>query len=365
VLVIALLAVAGTVISTSAATESPQQVLKRAEKFLQKAKSFEFKAAIGLAGAPPAGTLEEAAIFPDRGHALLTLPDRTAEGIFDKEVGFGRGAPTGQDISAAPYTPLYGHGEYAIFGRPQDLKKILGQIEDPQIVSTGAEGTVLRANFKEPGKVYNIGTHPYTAAHIDVTIAANGEPTAVALAASGPDGDVQATVDDINWNGRVSIPHGPKKPDFFDADAISQFESTTPLHQPKAIPRGWKLDIARVLPAEFTAEGCPQADIAYADPRSNQADYAEVFEFPTACARPFQGGLPLTLGPYQGQFAPGDPGAATPTPTQAQFDANGTTIQVVTSLSGADFEKVFGTLVAFNATKPPKASVSVGLSTAS
>ena len=350
-----MLLTAGAATPATAGGDSPQQVLKRVEKFVKKAKTVELKATLAAAGAP-VGKLEQSAIFPDRGRTMFTLGD-TTETLYIKDLAFQRGGPADGSVEDLPFDPVYGHpDEYPIFVRPQDLTKLIGQVEAPEIVSQGADGTVLRASFKDPSKVYRVGQNPYTEAHLDVTVADNGEPTAVTLTGSGPDGEVSASTDELTWNKHVAPIRVPSLSDLIDKDAVTSF-SDSELYQPKAIPRGWKLALARVLPAGQTAEGCPQVVTAYADPKGHQQIASVIFQFPTSCAQPQQGAPdsppePLTLGSYQGTIVDDDnPGVG------AQFDANGTTVQVGTSLTRAEFEKMFGSLVPLDFEKPPKATL--------
>jgi hypothetical protein len=187
------------------------------------------------------------------------------------------------------------------------------------------------------------------------------EPTAATVAASGPSGEVAATAGKLTWNKRVSLPRPPLTEDPVDKAAVSGF-SDAPLRQPKALPRRWKLAQADVLRAEETAEGCPEVHIAYGVGQRVGRDFADTFQFPTTCARGLAGGQPLTIGPYQGTIAT-DESFQVPR-TVAEFDADGTTIQVTTTLTPDEFAKVWGSLTALNLDKPPKANLPVASSSA-
>lgn len=344
------LAVAGVAVPAAAATSSPEQVLQRAKAFAERAKSVEFTATLEFGGAI-VGTLEQAAVLPKRGRSVLTRGADIVDRSFVKDQAFVRESPQGAPVEGFPYVPQYGHPkEYLAFERPQDIAKIVSFLKDPEIVSEGADGTVVRGTFKEPDKL-SVGPANPTAAHLDLVVAPDGEPKSFTLVASGPDGELIATADDVTWNGRVTVPT-PKNADLVDEDAVSQFVDA-PLYRPKTLPRRWKLELAQVFVAAQTVEGCAQVETAYVDPESRRQDFLDIFEFPTPCASPdpLELGEPLTLGSYQGTIRDvfGEP-------LRAQFDVDGTTVQVHTSLSREEFEKVLGELVPLDFDKAPNAS---------
>jgi len=330
-------AIAGGALPIGASTSSPEQVLERVEKFGRRAKTVEFTAAIQSNGVA-VGTLEQTAVFPNRGRSVLTRGADILDTNFVKDQAFARESSQGTPVEGLPYYPQYGRSShYVAFERPQDITKVVALLKDPEIVSEGAGSTVVRGTFKQPGDIIRAGPNPYTSAHLDLTVAANGEPTSFTLVASGPDGEVTATANDIAWNSPVTVPK-PKKTDLVNKDAVSQF-GDAPLYQPKALPRGWKLDLARVLPAEQTAEGCAQVETVYVDPKSRQQNVIDIFQFPTTCAQALQGGEPFTLGSSQGTIR-----EVSGQSLLAQFDVNGTTVQVGTSLTREEFNKVLGEL---------------------
>jgi len=348
----AAVAVAGIALPAPAATSSPEQALQRAEKFVKRAKSVEFTAVI-QAGGVAVGTLEQAAVLPNRGRSVLTRGADIVDTIFVKDLAFFRESPQGAPVEGLPYFPRYGHAkDFLAFERPQDIAKIVSLLRDPEIVSEGADGTVVRATFKEPANIIRATPNPYTAAHLDVVVAPDGEPTSFTLVASGPDGEVTATANDVTWNGRVAVPT-PKKADLLNEGSVAQF-GDSPLYQPRALPRRWKLDLAQVVAAAQTFEGCAQVETAYVRPQGRQQEFIDIFQFPTTCARPQEGGEPLTLGSHTGTILPGF--GSSPL-LRAQFDVDGTTVQVATSLTRDEFEKVFGELEPLDFDKPPKANL--------
>jgi hypothetical protein len=345
-IVIVLVGSIGAALPASAFAETAEAALARAEKFLKKAKAVEFTAAVTASGAP-VGSLEQAAVFPDRGRSLLTTGTDEQESIFIKDVPYHREATDG-GVEDLPILPAYGHpDEYLAFERPQDIAEIVDLLENPAVVSADSKRTVVSAAFKDPANVLRATPNPYTSAQLEVTIAPNGEPTAFTLSATGSDGDVTATSTDVAWNGHPSIPKSVKRQSRLASDDVAGYTDAS-VYQPKAVPKGWKLDLAEVVPPELTAEVCEQAHTVYALPSAPIEEFIETFQFPTACANPnaLQNPQPLTVGPYQGQIFVGDL-------IGAQFDANGTTVQVTTSLDRDDFEAILGDLVPFDPDRAP------------
>jgi hypothetical protein len=345
-----LVVLAGATIPAAAqSSSSPEQVLQKAEKFLKKAKTVQYTAALQTGGAD-VGTYEQTAQFPAKGQALLVMASNVVDSVYIGDRSYFRAGPSEAAIADLAYDPQYGRSpEFSIFERPQDLVKLVGELENPQIVSDGPDGTVVRADFSDPAKVIRATDNPYTSAHVDITVAKSGEPTKVVLTASGPDGEVTATSGDITWNGKVTVPT-PATKDSFDKQGLAAYKDAK-LYQPTAIPKAWKFHLANILPAAVATEGCDQAHIAYADPKNPEQEFLELYEFPTSCAQEPTGGEPFALGSHQGVIGEGN-GL-----TFVQVDLDGTTIQVNTNLSRDQLQKILATPAAFAFNKPPKSTL--------
>jgi hypothetical protein len=350
-LVVALLATVVAAIgvgpATAAGSGNPQQLLGEVQQFLRKAKTLHFVADLQVPGEAKAGTVEESAVFPDRGRSVITHGASSTEQVFRKDQVFFRATQGSPALSDLAYHQAYGvPTQYDAFVRPQDLRTLTGLLQDPRIVSTGPEGTVLRAFFKEPAQVLNLGSNPYTAAHVDVTVAPGGEPTALSLAATGPDGDVSMKTTELTWNGRVRIA-APSKAELLDKHAVTAF-SDSPVYQPRALPRGWKLALAQVLEPTETTEGCREAETIYANPKTHQQDYLDLYMFPTSCEESLAGGQPFTIGPYRGSILEQPSGELF-----AQFDVNDTTVQVITTLRNDELASLMNRVDPLDFSKPP------------
>ena len=107
---------------------------------------------------------------------------------------------------------------------------------------------------------------------------------------------------------------------------VAAFKDTE-LYMPKAIPAGWKLVRAVVLPAEETKEDCAQVELQYADPASPGRNYLSLYQFPIGCLLPFDG-EPFAAGAYRGYGR-----SSKEEGTLVQITVGATTLQAKTTLS--------------------------------
>ena len=93
-----------------------------------------------------------------------------------------------------------------------------------------------------------------------------------------------------------------------EEEAIAAWKGVS-LYMPKAIPVGWALDYADVLPADDTVEGCEQVEIDISpvdvDFSADEFPYLWIYLLPTSCAEDFTGpGVKaFRAGPYSGFVA--------------------------------------------------------------
>jgi len=331
----------------ASAQADAQAVLDKVESFLKKAKSVEFTANFKV-GEADVGTLLEQGSFPNKGRTVLTLGGDVTETIFIKSNVYRRGTGAEVPIEDVKFEPVFGVGsDFLTFERPQDIQDLVSLVTTPEIVSEDANGTTLKVAFKDPGKVIRATPNPYTEGSLEVVVATSGEPTSIALAVSGPDGAVTATAD-ITWNKKVKI-SAPKLGDILDTDAVAAFDDA-PVLQPAAIPKGWKLRLAQVLPAAQTLEGCDEVHLIYAS--ADGKDGITFWEFPPSCVKePLAGGQPLTIGENQGLILEQEGNVS------ADLTVGTTYLQIGTTLTRAELEEVVGKLIPFDAKKGPKANL--------
>ncbi len=362
--------------AASAGGESARDVLTKAQDFVDDAKSVKYTGeieeevtdAVAGSGLVDRATLEESAAFPNRGQSLIEYPNFVTETLYVKKDVYIRDADSLTQLEGTKFGKLDPErpgssggatGEFFLFERPQDLGDALQSAQRPEILREGDGQTLLEVTFPA-AELLSPGFEPLDEATGELLVTSEGEPKRLTLTASGPDSRLEVVYKFSRWNGRVTI-EAPKKADldptpFIDEEAVAEYQDV-PLYQPAAIPEGWVLDFADVLPAEETPEGCDQVEIDYVDPEDEVAGFMYIYLFPTACAFGAPGGSEeFVAGPYRG-FVEEDP--EFPGELFVEIDVDGTTVQVDTDLSVEALMQVLSNLVPLDLANPPPATVSV------
>ncbi len=357
----------------SAGGNSARELLTKVQDFVDDAKTVEYEGDIETEFSDPAagggafvqrGTLEESAIFPNRGRSVLEFPDFLTETIYVKKDVYIRDGESRTKLEEtkfgkldpdAPGSILGTTGEFALFERPQDLGDALQAAQRPEILREG-DGQLLVSVTFPPGELLSSGIEPFEEATGELVVTSEGRPKRLTLNASGPDSRLEVAIRFTRWNGRVRI-EAPKRADldatpFIDEEAVAAYEDAA-LYQPGEIPDGWEAAVADVITAEQSVEGCAQVEVLYVDPEDELAGYMDMYMFPTACgsgAPP--GSEEFIAGPYRG-FTYRDPqfGGAF-----YEIDVNGTRVQVDTDLPAEVVASILADLVPLDLDNPPAAT---------
>jgi hypothetical protein len=170
--------------------------------------------------------------------------------------------------------------------------------------------------------------------HLDVALSGWGEPVAVE---PPPPEDVDRTPG-------------------IEEERVLAFRAA-PLYQPRGIPEGWVLELADVIPAEDTVEGCEQVELDYTDPHDPEYGYLWLYQVPATCrglVTP-DGAQAFRAGAYRGWVLV-DPEYG----TFAQVTVGATVVQADTDLTSADLARVLGDLVPLDFAVAPQPLAGVG-----
>jgi hypothetical protein len=359
----------------SAGDKDARALLTKVQSFVNDATSVDYEGEIETEYADPnsagsrsvdRGTFEEAAVFPERGRSLVELSGYFTETIyvgsdvylrdgdsraqlekrkFEKLDASDLGVPGG----AAPAFPL--------FQRPQDLAAALRAARRPEIVGAAGNHTVLEVRFP-PAQLVPPGLDLFDVAAGRLVTTSEGQPKRLVVKARGPDSRLHISYEFSRWNGPVSI-DVPSASDvdltpFLDEEAIDAYDDAE-LYQPAAIPEGWVVDLAWIVAADESTEGCKQVEIDYVDPVDPTEGFMELYLFPTECGiDPPRDSEEFVAGPYRGFIY--EEGVESRT---AEFDVSGTRVQVVSDLSAQQLARILADLIPLDLANPPPATISL------
>jgi hypothetical protein len=344
--------VGGADSSPSAAT-----ALARAQRFVEQADSVEYRGA-QLLRFDAEGTgretvertrFEEAAVFPDRSHSLAVYEDSAFEAIALDGLLYSRDAADRDALAAAPWDEAEGDaGFFALPAPPQDLPDLLAGARNPRRVGHGDGITTLRVTVEEiePDLV--------------LTVADDGRLAALGYASDDEFGSEAVQIVFERWNGDVDI-EAPDASDIdptplIDEDAVAAYDDA-PLYQPRAIPEGWVLDSASVLPDFATTDAgdpCATVMLFFLEPDDAEG-YLSLYEAPVECALPrprraddFSAGSNDGWIADEGEFLEGT------------LVVDGTMLQFDTDLTPDALSVLLGDLVPLDLAGPPPATLDLG-----
>lgn len=378
VLVVALLG--GSTAALITHTDKPpsaQKVLTRAVAFVKAHPSAAFTGDLRVeaADAPGSGSssvlrfhVEGVSRFPGRARLIATagsdagaaevvaIDGKQYERQADSKDGLAKEkyAEVKQDTSAARGGVVGGRNLQQDADRlsaPNTIGDVIAKAETPVIVSQAKGVNVITAKLSA-SKAFGALGDSIKEARLTLTALNDGtvQRTAVTLKNS----QVNVSID-YRWSkwGESVVIEAPTAAEIdatpgIQEEKVAAFKDA-PLFQPAALPTGWVLTGADVLSADETAENCPEVEVDYEDPTSQDSGYLTIYQLAASCADPTAppGSSAFVAGPYRG-FAQVDQGE-----TDAQFLAGRTVIQVQTDLTPAQVAQVMGHLVPLNLAKAP------------
>ncbi len=339
--------------------------------FVDDAKSVEYEGDIETeitdvvagSGLVDRGTFEESAVFPNRGRSLIEFPSYITETLYIKKDVYIRDAESMTKLEATKFGRLDPErpgsaggttGEFFLFERPQDFGDVVQAAQRPEIVRESEGQMILEVTFPA-GELLPPGFEDLDEAAGEFVVTSDGRPKQLTVTASGPDSRLESVYRFVRWNGKVKI-ETPKRADldptpFIDEDAIAEYTDAA-LYQPGAIPEGWVVDLADVLPPEQTGGTCDEVEVDYVDPEDESAGYLYIYMYPAACAL---GALPgseeFVAGPYRGFSYEDEFGV------YYELDVNGTWLEIDTDLPADVLMQMLSNLVPLDLANPPPATI--------
>ncbi|MGH9032843.1 MAG: hypothetical protein ACRDZV_12015 [Acidimicrobiia bacterium] len=267
---------------------SAATALLRARRFVERAESVEYRGEQRLkfdderkgSETVERTIFEEAAVFPDRSHSLAVYEDSAFEAIAVDGLLYSRDAPDRHSLDEAPWAEAEGEaGFFSLPVPPQDLPELLAGARRPRLIGHEDGVTTLRVAVEEIGP------------DLVLSVADNGRLRRLGYASADELASEAIAIEFGRWNGHVDI-EAPDASDIdptplVDEDAIADYDDA-PLYQPRAIPEGWVLDSASVLPDfAITDDGdpCETVMLYFLDPAGDEG-YLSVYQAPEACALP-------------------------------------------------------------------------------
>jgi hypothetical protein len=119
---------------------------------------------------------------------------------------------------------------------------------------------------------------------------------------------------------------------------------------PRALPAGWVLESALVVPKEQSEEGCEQVELDYTDANDPENGYLSLFILPRSCIpslTPPRGAQPFKAGKYSGYIEEDQGGAL------AHLAVGDAVIQADTDLAADQLARVLAAFVPLNLKAKP------------
>jgi hypothetical protein len=364
-----------------ASGDSAREALERAQEYVDEAESVEYTAtgeALVLSPNPGEGTYsyrgsaEDSAVFPNRGHSLIEFDGFFTEMLYIGKDVYFRDAPTHEELMGLRFAKvdleeddiLTGQ-DFFLLQRPQDLDDVLEAAGDPEIIDREQGRVLLQLRF--PARMLEpLALETFTDVDGRLEVARNGRPERLVVDASASSTRMELDYRFSRWNRDLTITAPPKSErdptPVIDEEQVAAY-TETPLYQPAAIPRGWVLDYAEVVPAGETGHGCRDVNVDYDEPDGE--GFILTFQLPLACAddsptMTVEGDAVIprrdfTTGPYRGYIEddpdfPGDYSVA--------LDVNGTRFEAeTTGVTEEQVAQILATLVPLDLANPPPATI--------
>ncbi|MBV8691908.1 MAG: hypothetical protein JOY57_09640 [Actinobacteria bacterium] len=238
-----------------------------------------------------------------------------------------------------------------LLSAPNRIGDVLSAAETPVVVSRAKGVNVVKASLSA-SKAYGSLAGSIKEATLTLTALNDGTVQRTVVNLKNSEANITIEYQWSKWGDSVVI----EAPSANEIDATPDIEEEkvaafkdAPLFQPQALPTGWVLTGASVLSADETAENCPEVEVDYGDPSSQDTGYLTIYQLAATCADPTAppGSSAFVAGPYRG-FVSSDQGE-----TDAQFLAGRTVVQVQSDLSPAQLSQVMAHLVPLNLAKAP------------
>lgn len=372
-LVVIGLAVLIVVVSSAESPPSASEALSRAKEFLDDADSVEYIAHDQVEyfdvadGEQPVeeATIEDSAVFPDRGRSLITYEGLVYETVTVGDDTYSRTAES-EDVvgdeqwlssellaQEAPFVADFFFTPSGALVSPEQLPELLDTARRPRFLGhrDGSTTIEVRLSFDKFDTVSY-----FVSPRVEMVIRDDdGRPTAMRLFGKDEFQSQATAIDFEHWNGSVEIEE-PTRSELdptpaFDEDGIAAYDAT-PLYQPRVIPEDWVLGSATVLVAGETVENCEQVNLSFLDPNDEFSGYLDLYVLPESCSE----GRPelvedFVAGQYTGWFE-NDEGFL-----YGEIVVGDTVIQFDTDLTEEELATVLADLVPLDLANPPLPTV--------
>lgn len=206
----------------------------------------------------------------------------------------------------APFSQAPSPDSGSVFS-PAELRAIVGAVRDPKLDDPDADGNqVVKAEvdvdeaFADQGELIE-------SAELELRATKRGEPVRLILTLGQPDGELRVDLRFSDWGKRIDLSEPAASeidptPDL-EEEALANFKEA-PLLMPAALPDGWRITYADVIPAAETAENCRQAEIDFDDPDDPDGRYLWIYEMAPACGEETvpKGAKPFVAGGRAGWY---------------------------------------------------------------
>lgn len=318
--------------------------------------------------------------FPDRSKTIVDFGrDGALETLVIKDDAYVREAEKARDLDEELWAKVElppgvvkpkGDGPVLDFndptsGGPLSIPDLLAAGKAPKTFTKDDSAYVLDLRL-DPGDV--IPDAEQTGLEVDlltltIRVEKDGKLLSYTLTIKGDAIDSTSTLD-FTWGEKVKIDApGADEIDVtpeIDEEALEKF-TDAPILVPEAIPAGWVIAFAGVLPPEETVEECEEASIDYGDPENPDGAYLELYVFSADCD-----GLDWPGSTGLKEFRPSNAseGYIAGNPDDgwhAQFIIDGTVIQATTDLNPEELATVLAKLVIFDPAKTPGEIKGIGV----
>lgn len=286
------------------------ELLDRAAGFVEAAEGVAWSATVRIESADEGSLdggsssvfrtrLDGEVAFPDRSRTVLVSDGYVSEELLVEGEGWIRDAEGRPQLGLEAWAPLDGL-EIALpaprlgglLGGPAELEELIRRAEEP--AEALAEGDAFRLVTETEADLLDDDDFGIDVdrVELELLVAPDGRPLAYTLRFEGDEelGEVagETVVEDLDWGPADVEP--PAEDDIdptpaIEEEAIADFEDA-PLFQLGAVPEGWVLAFAGIIPEDLSAEGCEQLDLEYTDPEDEVAGYLSLYALPARCQDP-------------------------------------------------------------------------------
>lgn len=261
---------------------------------------------------------------------------------------------------AAPATP-----DTELAFTPAELRAVFAAVRTPEFDDPDPDGNHVVKGDVDVDKAFAEQAELVESAEVEVRATKQGEPVRVILTLAQPEGELRVDLRFSDWGKRVDL----APPDDADIDptpdleeeAIANFKEA-PLLMPAALPDGWRITFADVLPAEETPENCRQAEIDFDDPEDPSGQYLWLYQMASSCADAEvpEGARPFVAGGRAGWYTVEDIEGAEV--LVGNLRIGDTVLAFETDLEPADLALILGTLRPLDFAYEPSVLAGVGQS---